>query len=62
MKGEVHITLNFAGMDLPITALVPEKLDCDTVVHLKDEYITIKDLGFPYGAKDVGRQHDIKIT
>ena len=32
------------------------------MVHLKDGYITIKDLRFPYGAKDVGRQHDIKRT
>ena len=58
MKGEVHITPNFAGMDLPITALVLDKTDCDIlagipffkindiVVHLKDEYITIKDLRF----------------
>ena len=28
VKDEVHITLNFAGMDLPITALVLDKLDC----------------------------------
>ena len=67
------VTLNFAGMDLPITALALEKLDCDiladipfckisvVVVHLKDENITTKDLGFPYGVKDVGGQHDIKI-
>ena len=74
VKDEVHITLNFAGMDLPITALVLDKLDCDVLagipfckinyieVHLKDEYITIKGLRFPYGAKGVGRQHDIKRT
>ena len=73
-KGEAHITLNFAGKDLPITGLVLDKLDCDIladipfckindiVVHLKGEYITVKDLRFPYGAKDVGRGHDIKRT
>ena len=53
---------------------VLDKLDCDIlagirfckindiIIHLKDEYITIKDLKFPYGAKNVGRQHDIKRT
>ena len=74
VKDEVHITLNFAGIDRPITDLVLDKIDCDIlagiifckindiVVHLKDEYITIKDLRFPYGGKDVGRQHDIERT
>ena len=59
--GEVHFTLNFGNLDLPITALVIEKLDCDILagipfcktndihVHLKAETISIGTSTIPYG-------------
>ena len=59
--GEVHFTLNFGNLDLPITALVIERLDCDIFagipfckkndihVHLKAETISIGNFTIPYG-------------
>ena len=64
VEGEVHLTLQFAGFDLPITALVIDNLDCDILagipfckandiqVHLKSEFISVKSARVPYGAKD----------
>ncbi len=63
VDGEIVITgLTFRGMDLPLTALVMDKLDCDILagtpfckandvhIHLKTERITIKGITIPYGA------------
>ena len=59
--GEVHFTLNFGNLDLPITALVIERLDCDILtgipfckinnihVHLKAD--TISHSIIPYGKR-----------
>ena len=61
-------------MDLPITALVLDKLDCDILagipfckandiqVHLKSECISVRDVKIPYGARGIGRVYDIKHT
>ena len=61
--GEVHFTMNFGNHDLPITALIIEKLDCDILagipfckyndihVHLKAENISINTTVIPYGSK-----------
>ena len=61
--GEVHFTMNFGDHNLPITALVIEKLDCDILagipfckhndihVHLKAETISINTTVIPYGSK-----------
>lgn len=74
VQGEVHITLQFAGMNLPITALVLDKLDCDILagipfcktndvqIHLKSECISIKDIKVPYGSKDIGKTYDVNYA
>ena len=63
ISGEIQIHgLTFGGKELPLTALVMDKLDCDILagtpfckandihVHLKSEKITIGDVTIPYGA------------
>ena len=64
IRGEAKFTLNFGSMDLPITAIVIDSLDCDVLagipfckendvqVHLKEVLITINSLCIPYGSKD----------
>ena len=61
--GEVYFALNFRNIDLPMTALVLEKLNCDSLagipfskandiqVHLKSGFISNEDARIPYGAK-----------
>ena len=68
--GELHFTLNFGNLDLPITALVVERLDCDILagipfyktndiyVHLKAETISIGNSTIPYG----NRGRDVSNT
>ena len=58
-------------MALPITALVLDKLDCDILagipfckvndiqVHLKSDFISIRNIKIPYGARDAGKSFDI---
>ena len=59
------MTLQFAGINLPVTALVLDKLDCDILagipfcksndiqIHMKSESISIGDIKIPYGARDI---------
>ena len=68
IKGEARFTLHFGRMDLPITALVLEKLDCnilagipfrktnDIHIHLKSESISIRDCTVPYGSSDCAKK------
>ena len=71
--GEVHFMLHFDNLNLPITALVIEKLDCDILagipfckandihVHLKAETITIgSTVNIPYGFKDSSSHANIR--
>ena len=63
IQGEVHFNLYFGQRQLPISALVLEKLDCDILagipfcksndvhIHLKSETISIGDKTIPYGGK-----------
>jgi len=72
VHGEVHFTLNFGNLNLPITALVIEKLDCDILagtpyckfndihVHLKAETISISSTVIPYGSKHSTDQSKIR--
>ena len=65
VRGEVHMTLQLAGINLPVTALVLDKLDCDILagipfcksndiqIHMKSESISISDIKIPYGARDI---------
>ena len=74
IHGEVHITLNFSSISLPLTALVVDSLDCDVLagvpfckendiqVHLKDEKISIGNSKVPYGCKPKSICHDIFRT
>ena len=74
IHGEVHITLNFSSISLPLTALVVDSLDCDVLagvpfckendiqVHLKDEKISIDNSKVPYGCKPKSICHDIFRT
>ena len=44
ISGEIKVTLQFGDIDLPITALVVEKLDCDILAGVpfcKENYITV---------------------
>ena len=59
------MTLQFAGINLPVTALVLDKLDCDILagipfcksndiqIHMKSESISIGDIKIPYRARDI---------
>ena len=61
LQGEVHLTLHFNGLELPITALVVANLDCDILcgtpfcedndveVHLKAREFSIHQERFSYG-------------
>ena len=63
LLGEVHLTLQFGNLDLPITALVVDSLDCDFLggvpfcrdndieVHLKDEELSVRKSRFSYGTR-----------
>lgn len=63
IQGEIHISLSYGGMSLPIDALVVDTLDSDILigvpfckendvtVHLKHDYISIQDMKIPYGTK-----------
>ena len=63
VKGEIEIHgITFGNIELSITALVMDSLDCDILagtpfckandvhIHLKSEQITINDVTVPYGA------------
>ena len=70
LKGEIHITLSYGDLMLPIDALVVDALDRDILigvpfcvendvsVHLKQQSITIKGVDIPYGATSV-KTHNI---
>ena len=74
IHGEVHLTLTYSSITLPITALVVDGLDCDILagvpfckenditVHLRDEMISIGDVKVPYGTKSEAPCHDIYRT
>jgi len=74
VQGEVHIVLQFAGLDLPLTALVIDTLESDILagipfckqndvhIHSKAESITIGDINVPYGAKDIGKTYNINYA
>ena len=59
------MTLQLAGINLPVTALVLDKLDCDILagipfcksndiqIHMKSKSISIGDIKIPYGARDI---------
>ena len=63
ISGEIRITLQFSDLDLPITALVVDSLDCDILagmpfcvendvtVHCLLRQISIKSITFNYGEK-----------
>ena len=63
VQGEVHITLHFNGIDLPLTALVIDKLDCDVlagipflranniVINFSSEIIHLKHMKIAYGTR-----------
>ena len=63
VQGEISITLTFNGMDLPLTALVLDNLDCDVLagnpfckagdihIHFRSETMTIQNHKIAYGTK-----------
>ena len=71
LSGEVRINLEFGELELPISALVVEKLDSDilagvpwckehkVVVDFSKEVVQIKNITIRYGEKITGPQHDI---
>ena len=73
IQGEIHITLSYGNLQLPIDALVVDSMDCDILVgvpfckenditvHLKQDQISIQGIRIPYGAKP-SIQHDIYRT
>ena len=68
---EVKFSVHFGELELPLTALVMENLDCDILggtpfckendvsVHFKQEEITIQNIRVPYGTKRPSKPHDI---
>ena len=73
IEGEIHISLSYGDLQLPIDALVVDTMDCDILVgvpfckqndvsiHLKQEQIMIQGITIPYGAKP-SNQHSIFRT
>ena len=63
IEGEVHLTLQYGDLELPLSALVIDKLDCDVlcgipfckvndvIVYTKDEVISVRGKTIPYGSK-----------
>ena len=63
LQGEVHLTIQFDDMNLPLSALVVEKLDCDILggvpfgidhdvnIYLKEKAFSIHGRKYPYGAQ-----------
>ena len=74
VQGEVHITLHFNGIDLPLTALVIDKLDCDVLagipfmkvnkimIDFESELICLRQLKIAYGARSRQEVSSIRIA
>ena len=71
LHGEIQITLNFNGIELPLTALVIDNLDCDILagvpfckqndieLHLKNEELSIGEQRFSYGTRNNSVCNDV---